>query len=231
MKLFLIPSPLADTNLNWVSPQLREAVSSCDYYLVEKEKTARRFLGSLSIKESIRDLNFFVLDKKTKLREIELFFNKIPTTENVGVISEAGCPGIADPGAMAVEYAHKKGIEVEPIVGPSSIFLALMSSGLSGQRFVFHGYLPIDKSKRLAYIKKMEQASVRNRETQIFMETPYRNNHLMTDLIATCQIDTKICIAANIHHPDQMIKTKTVNGWKKTTVELHKKPTIFLIMA
>jgi 16S rRNA (cytidine1402-2'-O)-methyltransferase len=150
---------------------------------------------------------------------------------DIGVISEAGCPGIADPGALAVAYAHQKGIQVVPLSGPSSMFLALMGSGFSGQSFAFHGYLPIDKKERATTLKKLEQESLREKRAQLFMETPFRNNQLLADALATLSSQTKLCIAKNLTAADELIQTKTIADWKNHPLDLHKVPTVFILQA
>lgn len=231
MKLFLIPCPLAEDAYHTIPSEAVEAVRNCQYFMVENIRTARRFISGLKLDINIRELNFFVLDKKTKPQQIGGFFSKVPKDQHVGVISEAGCPGIADPGALAVEYAHTKGIEVVPITGPSSILLALMASGFNGQNFAFHGYLPVSKGEKVGKIKALEKESIKFNRTQIFMETPYRNNALLEDLLANCNPNTKLCVACNLTSEQQFAKTYTVREWKKHKVDLHKKPTMFVMQA
>lgn len=229
MKLYLIPSPIGENNSDLLPPIVHKIIAETKYYLVENERTTRRFISSLNLNLNIRELVFFRLDKNTKTAQIATYFSQIPKDENVGVISEAGCPGIADPGALAVAFAHQHNIEVEPVTGPSSIFLALMSAGFSGQNFVFHGYLPIEKTPRTAFIKKMESEVNRSGQSQIFMETPYRNNALFQLMIEVGNPSTRLCIASDISGPHQLIKTQNLSEWKKEKVDLNKKPTIFLI--
>jgi len=174
-------------------------------------------------------LIFHKLDKDTSPEEVAELFSSIPKGEDIGVISEAGCPGIADPGALAVAYAHKNNIEVVPLVGPSSILLALMASGFNGQSFAFHGYLPIEKDLRTAAIKTLEKEALSKRQTQVFMETPYRNNKLLEDILKTCQPETKLCIAADLTSPKQFVKTKKIREWKEQLPDLNKRPTIFVL--
>ncbi len=227
--LYLIPTILApDTAESVLSPQIKSIIKTTDYYFVENVRTARRFISELKLGKVIDELHFFEVDKDTNIEQIRKYFKQIPQNQNIGLISEAGCPGVADPGAVAVKVAHQLGIKVIPLVGPSSILLALMSSGFSGQSFVFHGYLPIDKIERAKKIKILENES-RKQQTQIFMETPFRNDSFLEDLLNTCQPDTLLCIACNITAPDELIQTKTVNQWKSKTPDLHKKPTIFLM--
>ena len=225
--VFLIPCPLSPNTENASLPMgIREVILKTDVYLVENVRTARRFISSLKTGRVIEELEFYVLDKKTSRRQVEDCFSKIQA-ENVGVISEAGCPGVADPGALAVAYAHERGYLVRPLVGPSSILLALMGSGFNGQSFTFNGYLPIDKSSRKKAIHELENAS--RKATQIFMETPFRNNQLVESLLENLSIDTKLCIACNITGDEEFIITKTVGKWKTQVPDLHKKPVMFLI--
>ena len=227
--LYLIPTILApETEDSVLSPQIKDIITTTDYYFVENIRTARRFISELKLGKVIEELSFFEVDKDTKVDEVRKYFKQIPQNQSIGVISEAGCPGVADPGAVAVKVAHQLGMKVVPLVGPSSILMALMGSGFSGQSFVFHGYLPIDKIERAKRIKTLESDS-RKQQTQIFMETPFRNDSFLEDLLNTCQPDTLLCIASNITAPDEFIQTKTVHQWKIKKPNLHKKPTIFLI--
>lgn len=230
-KLLLIPLPLAENTVEQVIPaQVKEAVLACDMFLVEEIRTARRYVSSLRLGLTIEDLRFETLDKKTKKEQLLHLFSN-PKIKTIGVMSEAGCPGVADPGALAVQIAHEKKWKVEPLVGPSSIILALMGSGLNGQSFTFHGYLPIDRPKRIAQIKVVEGLSAANRQTQIFIETPYRNNHMLEDLIKQCLPTTLLCVASDLTGENAYIKTMPIHAWKKQTVDLHKQPTVFLLLA
>jgi 16S rRNA (cytidine1402-2'-O)-methyltransferase len=231
MKLFLIPTFLApDTASDVLSPQVREAIIQTDDFLVENVRTARRFISELKVGKVIDQLRFTILDKDTASEAIVPIMKQLQAEgKNIGVISEAGCPGIADPGAVAVAVAHRLGIDVEPLVGPSSIFLALMASGFSGQSFVFHGYLPIDRAARVKAIQQLEKEASQKKQTQIFMETPFRNNHLLEDVLTHARPDTLLCVASNITAPDQLLQTKTIAQWRKNKPDIHKKPTIFLI--
>lgn len=230
-KLYLIPTTLAPDTTTVLPVQIKEVVRELNYYLVEDVRTARRFLSQLGIGKSIEEISFQVLNKDTPKAQIKDLFDKIPTGENIGIMSEAGCPGIADPGALAVEFAHRNNIEVVPLVGPSSILLALMGSGMNGQSFTFHGYLPIDKAERVKAIKQLEKESREKRRTQIFMETPYRNNKLLEDIVGVCSGTTLFCIASDLTGKDQFIKTKTINEWKQGVPDIHKKPSIFLLLS
>lgn len=230
-KLILIPLPLAPDTVSDVIPQqVKDAVLKCDMFLVEEIRTARRYVSSLRLGLTIEDLRFEILDKKTKRENIDKFFKEYKG-KTIGVMSEAGCPGVADPGSLAVEMAHQKGWKVEPLVGPSSIVLALMASGMNGQSFTFNGYLPIDRPKRIKAIKEVEERSIATKQTQIFIETPYRNNHMLEDLIKQCRPETRVCVACNVTGDDAYIKTFPISKWKGVQVDLHKKPTIFLLLA
>jgi len=228
LSLFLIPTVLAeDTSGTVLSPQIADTVLNLDIFFVENIRTARRFISSLKLGKVIDELTFFELTKDTPLTETRQ--QLLNLTKNAGIISEAGCPGVADPGAVAVKLAHEAGIKVVPLVGPSSILLALMASGMSGQSFTFHGYLPIDKVQRKKAIQQLERDAQMRNQTQIFMETPFRNNQLMEAVIETCQSDTSLCVASSITASDEFIKTLPVRQWRKEKPDLHKKPTIFLI--
>lgn len=231
-KLFLIPNVLAENTAHWViSPQVQDVIAHTKIFLVENPRSARRYISSLKLGVNIEELHMEVLDKGTPPESIHRLMLPLINGADIGVISEAGCPGIADPGALAVAYAHQKGIQVVPISGPSSMFLALMGSGFNGQSFAFHGYLPIDKKDRTAAIKKLEAESIREKRAQIFMETPFRNNQLLEDLLSTLAPHTKLCIAKNLTAADEMIQTKTVADWKNHPVDLHKVPTVFVLQA
>lgn len=227
--LYLIPTTLAPETSEAVLPaQIKEAITRTDYYFVENIRTARRFISELKIGKVIDNIHFFELTKDTSISEVRKYFDAVPRGQNISIMSEAGCPGVADPGALAVKVAHQLGVKVMPLVGPSSILLALMASGFSGQSFVFHGYLPIDKIERSKKIKALENES-KKEQTQIFMETPFRNNSFLEDLLNTCQPTTLLCIACNVTGSDELIQTKTIADWKNKKPDLHKKPTMFLI--
>jgi 16S rRNA (cytidine1402-2'-O)-methyltransferase len=227
--LFLIPTILApDTSDRVLSPQIKEVIQKTDYYFVENVRTARRFISELKLGKVIEQLTFFELNKDTPIEQVRQYFSEVPRGTDIGVISEAGCPGVADPGSLAVKVAHQYNIKVVPLVGPSSILLALMASGFSGQSFVFHGYLPIDKQERIKKIKALENES-RKQQTQIFMETPFRNNSFLEDILQNCHSQTNLCIAANVTASDELIQTKTIAEWAKKKPDLHKIPTMFLM--
>ncbi|WP_337044615.1 SAM-dependent methyltransferase [Emticicia sp. 17c] len=229
MTIFLIPTVLApDTQTDVLSPQVIEVIKNLNVFFVEDLRTARRFISSLKLNKVIDELTFFELNKDTPPEQTMAQLKKLRT--DAGIISEAGCPGIADPGAVAVNFAHQLGYKVSPLVGPSSILLALMASGFNGQSFIFHGYLPIDKTARVKSLKSLEQTAKTKSQTQIFMETPYRNNQLFEDMLQNLNPDTRLCVAANITASDELIRTLTVKDWKKQKPDLHKKPTIFLLL-
>ncbi|MGJ1433866.1 SAM-dependent methyltransferase [Sphingobacterium spiritivorum] len=229
--LYLLPVPLSDdAAMASYTPYLQETINTLDEYIVENEKTARKFLkqAGLSIPQQqliIHDYGKHNRDQGNK----QEFFKGLMAGKNVGLMSEAGCPGVADPGADIVAEAHSKGIKVVPLVGPSSILLALMASGFSGQKFAFQGYLPIDKSDRNRKIKDLEALAYRDKQTQIFIETPFRNNTLFSELLKVCKPQTKICVACNLTAQDEFILTLTVDQWKKRKDDFHKKPAIFLL--
>lgn len=228
--LYLIPTRLGDNEPLEVLPiSIKKIIELVDDYIVENEKTARRFIKKISSGKSQQALNIHILNKYTDESELPSFLDACLKGKPVGLLSEAGCPGIADPGADIVKIAHEKDIKIIPLVGPSSILLALMASGMNGQSFTFNGYLPIDKSERRATLKKLERLSFDNNQSQIFIETPYRNNKMLEDICASLNGNTKVCVAADITLPTEYIKTKTVNDWKCSNIDLHKRPTIFIL--
>jgi len=228
--LFLIPVPLSDNAAaKSFTPFLIDTINEIDTYIVENEKTARKFLKEAGMKRPQSELIVHDYGKHQRNQSLVPFFKELSTGKNVGLMSEAGCPGIADPGADIVAEAHKRGIVVVPLVGPSSILLGLMASGFNGQSFTFHGYLPIDKIQRAKRIKELEQLSASQKQTQIFMETPFRNNHLFEDVIKNTQPQTLLCIASNLNSETEFVKTLTISQWRKERIDLHKKPTIFLM--
>ncbi|WP_299991120.1 SAM-dependent methyltransferase [uncultured Pontibacter sp.] len=230
--LYLIPTILADDTADQViSPQVKETVGRLTYFIVENLRTARRYVKSICPELVIEQLNFVQVDKDATPAQVQASLK--PLLEqgmDAGIISEAGCPGIADPGAEVAKYAHQKGIRVVPFAGPSAILLSLMASGFNGQRFAFHGYLPIDKGPRLQALRNLEKEMLQRDQTQIFMETPYRNNKLLEDLVQTLSGGTRLCIAANITSPEhEFIQTKTIAEWKGKLPDIHKQPAVFLI--
>jgi len=228
-KIYLIPSPISEEDMNTVLPEkITDTIQKLDTFFVENVRTSRRFLSKAGVK-NIEDISFDILDKKTDQHTVERLLDIVKNGKDVGIMSEAGCPGIADPGSKINKLAHKNNIDVIPLTGPSSIFLALMASGFNGQSFQFHGYLPIDKSEREKSIKNLERLVNSNNQTQIFMEAPYRNNQILNSLLKSLKPDTLLCIATNITGAEEYIKTKPVKVWRKQIPDLHKKPTIFLL--
>jgi 16S rRNA (cytidine1402-2'-O)-methyltransferase len=230
--IYLIPSLLAEDTQNKVIPDFnKDIIQQIRYFLVENIRSARRFISSLKLGMVIDSLELYVLDKNTPSETLTEYIQLIENGHNVGIISEAGCPGIADPGALLVDLAHQHHIKVIPLVGASSIFMALMASGMNGQSFAFQGYLPIQNPERAKKIQFLEKESSQKTQTQIFMETPYRNQQLFTDLLKHTKPSTKLCIACNITATDELIRTHTIEIWKSQTIDLHKKPTIFVLQA
>jgi len=229
-KLYLIPTTLGDCDPMDVLPQsIKRSIDFIDYYIVENEKTARKSIKSVSPEKKQSELKLFVLNKYTELKDHQDFIKPLLEGKNVGLLSEAGCPGVADPGAVIVKLAHEKGIQVVPLVGPSSILLAMMASGMNGQSFTFNGYLPIDKGEKKSALKNLEKLSQDKNQSQIFIETPYRNNKMLEDILQVLNPETYLCIATDITLPTEYIKTKRAAAWKKETVDLHNRPTIFII--
>jgi len=227
--LYLIPVPLAEeVSHKTFTPYLVDTINQIDTYIVENSKTARRFLKEAGLKTPQKDLIVHDYGKHNRT-DLGQFFNELKAGKDVGLMSEAGCPGIADPGADIVAEAHKHGIKVVPLVGPSSILLALMASGFNGQSFAFWGYLPIDKEQRTKRIKDLDLSASRYKQTQIFIETPFRNNQLFEEVLKSCKPNTQICVASNLTAEDEFIKTQSVYNWRKEEIDLHKKPTIFLM--
>lgn len=232
--LYFIPVPLAeDTSPQQVvPPEVISRMHSLQHFIVENEKTARQFLAASGHPTPIRELTFSLLNKDTQPKELSALLQPLQHGTDVGLMSEAGCPGIADPGAALAAVAHQKGIRVAPLIGPSSLLLGLMASGLNGQRFTFLGYLPSDKAERIKAIKGIEFDSKKQQTTQLFIETPYRNQHMLEDLVASLQPQTKLCVACNITAKNELIVTKTAAEWKKTPLpDVHKQPTVFLLLA
>ena len=229
-KLYLIPTTLGDSNPLDVLPHtVKRTIELIDCYIVENEKTARKFIKSICPEKVQATLMLSILNKHTETSDHNTMIQPCLEGIDIGLMSEAGCPGVADPGAAIVKIAHEKGIQVVPLVGPSSILLAMMGSGMNGQSFAFNGYLPIDKSDKKAAIKSFEKLSFDKNQSQIFIETPYRNNKLLEDILQTLQPNTHLCIAADITLPTEYIKTMKVSEWKKATIDLHNRPTIFII--
>jgi 16S rRNA (cytidine1402-2'-O)-methyltransferase len=228
--VYLIPCFLDESALDVLPANIVEKVLKCQVIFAENERSARRYLKQLDRTIVIDNFEWFVIHKAEQ-EQLNHFRQKIKEGKSIAIISEAGCPGIADPGQILVNEAQQLGITVKPLVGPSSILLALMASGLNGQTFKFNGYLPIDSNERQKKIKSLEENSLNQNCTQIFIETPYRNNQMMETILKTCKPQTKVCIAADLTSEKEFIKTKTVEQWKKSLPDLHKKPTVFLLLA
>jgi len=229
--LYLIPTTLGDTaeTADVLPVKINKLINTIDEYIVENEKTARHYLKKMGIQKPLQEIILHSLNQHTQPHEISAYLDAIATGKDIGVISEAGCPGVADPGADVVKLAHEKNITVVPLVGPSSILMSLMASGFNGQNFAFNGYLPKERSDRIKKIKDLELLALKKNQTQLFIETPYRNMHLLEDLLAQCGKQTKLCIACDISLPTEFIKTKSVSEWKKQLPDIAKRPTIFLI--
>jgi len=229
--VFLIPSLLAEDGTDALPFYITDAVKQCQVLFVENERTTRRFLKQFwrTVRPgediSIDAFEWFVIGDDTN----DSFRNCLKAGKNIGIVSEAGCPGVADPGQALVAIAQEAGAKVKPLVGPSSILLALMASGMNGQEFYFRGYLPIDIQQRTKQLKELEQHAARNQCTQVFIETPYRNNQLLETILKTCAPQTRLCIAADITGSKEQVITRTIAGWKKQVPDLHKKPVIFLL--
>ena len=231
--LYLVPVTLGDDHIASVLPaNVITTVQKLDTFIVESEKSARHFLSTIKTLKPVRELSMTLLNEHTDDKEIAALLKPLLAGIDVGLMSDAGCPGVADPGAKLVSLAHQKNIKVVPFVGPSSILLSLMASGLNGQQFAFLGYLPVDKQARNLKLKEIEKRSLTDKETQIFIETPYRNQHMLEALLATCQPNTKLCIACDISLDTELISTKTIASWKQSALpDLHKRPTVFLLLA
>ncbi len=228
--IYLIPCVLADDAAETIPPYVIEAVKKCQVIFAENERTARRFLKMIDKQIVIDNYEWFAIHKAEE-EELKNFTQKIKEEKNIAIISEAGCPGIADPGQILIAAAQHLNCIIKPLVGPSSILLALMASGMNGQQFEFVGYLPIDNAERIKKIKELENASQKSNSTKIFIETPYRNNSLAEALVKTCDNKTMLCIAANLTAANESVKTMTISEWKIKKPELHKQPAIFLLHA
>lgn len=228
--LYLIPVPLGETAIERVLPEYNQTIiAGIRHYIVENVRSARRFLRKSNPDIQIDDLTFYTLNQHTLPEEVSGYLEPLKNGEPVGVISEAGCPAIADPGADVVAMAQRAGLPVVPLVGPSSILMSMMASGFNGQSFAFHGYLPIEPADRVKKIKLLEQRAWNESQTQIFIETPYRNHKLVEDLVRSCRPQTRLCVASNISCEDEYIRTLSIREWSKAKYDLHKKPTIFLL--
>lgn len=229
-RVYLIPSLLSETGMHTIPAYVTDAVKSCQVFFVENERTARRFLKLIWKEIVIDDYEWFTIHKAEE-QAVAIFRQKLNEQKTIGIISEAGCPGVADPGQVLVSAAQSMNVEVKPLVGPNSILLALMASGMNGQQFRFAGYLPIDQQQRVQAIKELEIDSQKKKSTQIFIETPYRNNQLLETLLKICRPATRLCIAIDITGETEWIKTRTVADWKKENTNIHKRPAIFLLLA
>lgn len=231
--LYLIPCTLGDTEASQVLPQhVINIARTLQHYVVEQAKTARQFLSALKHEQPIQSLHFATLNEHTAVSELTDLLAPLLAGHDVGIISEAGCPGIADPGATLVNLAHRKGIRVIPLVGPSSILLALMASGMNGQCFAFHGYLPIAEAERNKTISALEAESASRHQTQMFIETPYRNDKLFAALLAQCKPQTLLCVATDVSLTSEQIQTRTIAQWKSQPApQLNKRPSLFLLLA
>ena len=231
-KLYLIPTPLGEGDPARVLPaSVLEVIPTLSCFVVEELRTARRFLSAAGLKGHIDSLEFHELNEHTRPQDVEAFARLFDEGRNVGLLSEAGLPAVADPGALLVALCHRHGIEVVPLVGPSSLMLALMASGLNGQSFAFVGYIPAKTEERRAALRTLEKRSASARQTQILIETPYRNDSLMADLVGCLSGNTRVCVAANLTCPDQFICTRTVAEWKQHPVTIGKRPCVFLILS
>ena len=226
--IYLIPNLLGESALTVLSPQVAQAVQGLTYFVVENEKSARKFIKLIAPEKPQSELQISVIDKHQSTPDYAAYLTPCLQGHSIGIISEAGCPGVADPGAEIVRVAHQKALRVIPLVGPSSLLLAMMSSGLNGQNFAFNGYLPIDKQVRRTTLKVLER-KVQEGQSQLFIETPYRNQQLLSDLIETLQPDTLLCIATDLTLPTESIRTLPIGQWKHTSVDLQKRPTLFII--
>jgi 16S rRNA (cytidine1402-2'-O)-methyltransferase len=229
--LYLIPTVIAENTHHSVIPsQVMDVLPTIQRFLAEDIRSARRYLSRLKVYSSIENLHFDVLDKNTPPNQLDQLLAPLKAGENIGVLSESGCPGVADPGALAVAFAHKHAIRVVPLVGPSSLLLALMASGLNGQRFAFHGYLPIDAKERGQAIKELEKESRQKKQTQLFIETPYRNQTVWNDLVKHLHDTTLLTLAYDLTGVAERIQTKTAGEWRKEQVTLEKLPCVFLLL-
>lgn len=229
--LYLIPTTLGDTaeTADVLPIKVNQVINTIDEYIVENEKSARHYLKKMGIQKPLQEIILHPLNQHTERADIAGYLTNIDAGKNIGIISEAGCPGVADPGADVVKIAHEKGIHVCPLVGPSSILLALMASGFNGQNFAFNGYLPKERNERIKKIKELEKLAQQKSQTQLFIETPYRNTHLLDDILAVSDTNTLLCIACDVTLSTEFIKTKTIAAWKKNIPDIAKRPTIFLI--
>ncbi len=228
--VYLIPSFLDPQALHTIPPYVVDAVRDCQVFFVENERSARRFLKSLWKEMVIDDYEWHTIHKAEEDVK-QVFRQRLGENKNIGIISEAGCPGVADPGQVLAGAAHEVGATVKPLTGPSSILLALMASGMNGQQFQFVGYLPIDNQERTRQLKDLEAYSRKHRSSQIFIETPYRNNQLIETMLKTLHESTRLCIAVDLTSGGESVRTQTVGQWKKEKIDIHKRPAIFILLA
>ncbi|MEY3798221.1 MAG: hypothetical protein RLZZ572_402 [Pseudomonadota bacterium] len=231
--LYLIPVTLGDDMVQHVIPDyVLNVARKLEIFVVESEKSARHFLSTIKTLKPVRELNLHLLNEHTDMKVLPDLLAPLLAGHNVGLMSDAGCPAVADPGAQLVQLAHKKGIRVVPMVGPSSILLSLMASGLNGQQFAFLGYLPVEKSQRNQKLKEIEKRSASHKETQLFIETPYRNQAMLDAILQTCHAQTQLCIACDVSLDSEMIVTKSIASWKTSApIDIHKRPCLFLMLA
>lgn len=231
--LYLIPVTLGDDMVQHVIPDyVLNVARKLETFVVESEKSARHFLSTIKTLKPVRELNLHLLNEHTDMKVLPDLLAPLLAGQNVGLMSDAGCPAVADPGAQLVQLAHKKGIRVVPLVGPSSILLSLMASGLNGQQFAFLGYLPVEKLQRNQKLKEIEKRSASHKETQLFIETPYRNQAMLDAILQTCHAQTQLCIACDISLDSEMIVTKSIASWKSSApIDIHKRPCLFLMLA
>lgn len=228
--LYLIPSPISQENIAWVLPAaVQQCVAGLSHFIVEHPKTARQFLKQIGCKQPLQSLQMQTLNEHTSSKDLPELLQPLLAGHDVGLLSEAGCPAVADPGAELIRLAHKNNISVTPLVGPSSIILALMASGLNGQCFAFYGYLPVESAARIHKIMELEKLSASLQQTQIFIEAPYRNQKLLEQLVSVCRDTTDLCIASHLTFSSEMIATRKIKEWRKNLPDINKIPTIFLL--
>lgn len=230
-KLYLVPAPLGGAPEEVIPSYVFGQISHITHFAVEELRTARRYLSSIGFKGRIEGLNFYEINEHTTFQDAEQIIKVLLTGEDMALISEAGLPAVADPGANLVDLAHRHDVDVIPFVGPSSLMMALMSSGMNGQSFAFNGYLPVKPHERKAKIKELEKRSRNGRQSQIFIETPYRNDAMLADILEVCEASTRVCVAADITLPSAYIKTRRVQDWKQNRVTIGKRPCVFILMA
>ncbi len=229
-KLYLIPVPLGEGAGHTIPPYVIELLHGLTFFVAERAKSARHFIKSTGLSRPLQELEITELNKRTTAEELGHLLDPALAGEDMGLLSEAGCPAVADPGAKLVRLAHQRGVEVVPLVGPSSILLALMASGMNGQNFCFHGYLPAKKPELSKTLKRLEQAAIKQQQTQVFIETPYRNMGMVEQALQLLSANTRLCIAADLSLPEQYIQSQSIADWRKTAIpDLHKRPAIFLI--